>query len=278
MRHPPPPEAALAGTMARQIHRERILLAGWGRAILLQIAHPKVARGVAEHSGFATEPWGRLRRLHRTLAAMLDLTFGSEEEAAAAAARINARHDGIHGRLTEPAGGEPAGAPYSAHDPELLTWVHATLLESFLLVYRLFVRPVGSDEADRYCREAGGIEAALGIPSGRLPRTEADLRRYLDAMLASGAIEVTDTARRLAREVISPPAPALVRPALWLAALPAVGLLPPAIRAGYGLPWDARRERALRALIGAARAALPLVPPPMRYWKVARQAEARGRR
>jgi uncharacterized protein (DUF2236 family) len=278
MRHPPPPEAVLAGAMARQIHRERILLAGWGRAILLQIAHPKVARGVAEHSGFATEPWGRLRRLHRTLAAMLDLTFGSEEAAAATAARINARHDGIHGRLAEPAGGEPAGAPYSAHDPELLTWVHATLLESFLLVYRLFVRPVGSDEADRYCREAGGIEAALGIPSGRLPGTEVDLRRYMDSMLASGAIEVTDTARRLAREVISPPAPALVRPALWLAALPAVGLLPPAIRAGYELPWDARRERALRALIGAARAALPLVPSPMRYWKVARRAEARGQR
>jgi uncharacterized protein (DUF2236 family) len=278
MRHPPPPEAVLAGAMARQIHRERILLAGWGRAILLQIAHPKVARGVAEHSGFATEPWGRLRRLHRTLAAMLDLTFGAEKEAAAAAARINARHDGIHGRLVEPAGGEPAGAPYSAHDPELLTWVHATLLESFLLVYRLFVRPVGSDEADRYCREAGGIEAALGIPPGRLPGTEADLRRYLDSMLASGAIEVTDTARRLAREVISPPAPALFRPALWLAALPAVGLLPPAIRTGYGLPWDARRERALRTLIGAARVALPLVPSPMRYWKVARRAEARGRR
>jgi uncharacterized protein (DUF2236 family) len=209
---------------------------------------------------------------------MLDLTFGSEEEAAAAVARINARHDGIHGRLTEPAGGEPAGAPYSAHDPELLTWVHATLLESFLLVYRLFVRPVDDAEADRYCLGASGIEAALGIPPGRLPRTEGELRRYLDAMLASGAIEVTDTARRLARELISPPAPAVVRPALWLAALPAVGLLPPAIRAGYRLPWDGRRERALRALIGVARAALPLVPPPMRYWRVARRAEARGRR
>jgi uncharacterized protein (DUF2236 family) len=276
--HPLPPEAVLAGAMARQIHRERILLAGWGRAILLQIAHPKVARGVADHSGFTTEPWGRLRRLRRTLAAMLDLTFGSEEEAAAAAARINARHDDIHGRLAEPAGGEPAGVPYSAHDPELLTWVHATLLDSFLLVYRLLVRPVDGAAADRYCLEASGIEGALGIPPGRLPRTEGELRRYLDEMLSSGAIEVTDTARRLARELISPPAPAVVRPALWLAALPVVGLLPPAIRAGYGLPWDARRERVLRALIGAARAALPLVPPPMRYWKVARRAEARGRR
>jgi uncharacterized protein (DUF2236 family) len=264
-------EAAIAGGMSWKIHRERILLAGWGRAILLQIAHPKVARGVAEHSGFTTERWGRLRRLHRTLAAMLALTFGSEEEAAGAAARINAIHDRVHGQLEEP----PPGGAYSAHDPELLTWVHATLLESFLMSYRLFVGPITTAEADQYCREASGIEAVLGIPSGRLPRTERHLREYLDAMLAGGAIEVTDTARRLSLEIIRPPAPVLVRPALWLAALPAVGLLPPAIRAAYGFPWDARRARALQILAAATRAGLPLVPPVLRYWAVARRAERR---
>jgi len=269
-----PDEAVVASGMAWRIHRERVLLAGWGRAILLQIAHPKVARGVAEHSGFTTEPWGRLRRLNRTLSAMLALTFGSEEEAAASAARINSIHDRVHGGLEEPA----PGAAYSAHDPELLTWVHATLIESFLLAYRLFVGPVAIAEADRYCEEAAGIEPALGIPPGRLPRRERDLREYLDAMLAGGAIEVTDTARRLSREIISPPAPALVRPALWVAALPAVGLLPPAIRSAYGLPWDGRRARALRLLAAGTRASLPLLPPVLRYWAAARRADRRRRR
>ena len=98
-------EPFVAGGMAWRIHRERVLLAGWGRAILLQLAHPKVARGVAEHSGFTADRWGRLRRLHRTLSAMLALTFGSEEEAAGSAARINAIHDRVHGRLDESAGG-----------------------------------------------------------------------------------------------------------------------------------------------------------------------------
>lgn len=264
-------EAFVAGGMAWRIHRERVLLAGWGRAILLQLAHPKVARGVAEHSGFTADRWGRLRRLHRTLSAMLALTFGSEEEAAASAARINAIHDRVHGRLDEAAG----GASYSARDPELLTWVHATLVESFLLTYRLFVGPVTQAEADRYCEEAGGIEVALGIPPGRLPRTEGRLREYLDAMLDSGVIEVTGTARRLSREVIRPPAPAVVRPALWLAALPAVGLLPPAIRAAYGYPWDGRRERVMRILAAATRGGLPLLPPALRYWAVARRAARR---
>src|SRR5712692_8111852 len=194
-----------AMNMAWRIHRERVLLAGWGRAILLQLAHPKVARGVAEHSGFTTEPWGRLRRLHRTLGSMLALTFGTDEEAAAVAGRINAIHDRVHGRLGEAAGDAPAGAPYSAHDPALLTWVHTTLLDSFLLTYRLFVRPLSEVEADRYCTEVSGIESLLEISAGRLPRTEAALRKYLEDMLASGVIEVTDTARDLAREVIAPP-------------------------------------------------------------------------
>jgi uncharacterized protein (DUF2236 family) len=89
---------------------------------------------------------------------------------------------------------------------------------------------------------------------------------------------VTDTARRLAREIISPPAPVLVRPALRLAALPAVGLLPPAIRAAYGLPWDGRHARALRVVAATTRGLLPLVPPVLRYWAVARRAERRVQR
>jgi uncharacterized protein (DUF2236 family) len=261
--------------MTWRIHRERVLLAGWGRAILLQIAHPKVAQGVAEHSAFTREPFGRLRRLHRTLSAMLALTFGSEAEAGAAADRINAIHDRVHGRLPAAAGRSAAGAAYDAHDPALLTWVHATLVESFLLTYRRFVGPVTAAEADRYCAEAAAIEPTLGIPAGRLPRTEAELRGYVHAMLASGTIEVTETARRLAGEVIRPPAPAPLRPLLRLAALPAIGMLPPGIRAAYGLPWDGRRERVLRLMSAMTRRVLPLMPSVLRCWAVARRAERR---
>src|SRR6266542_5316270 len=97
------PEAASEGgasaRIAWKLHREVVLLAGWGRAILLQLAHPLVAQGVADHSGFSAEGWGRVRRLRRTLAAMLALTFGTPEESAGAAAAINRTHDRVHGRL-----------------------------------------------------------------------------------------------------------------------------------------------------------------------------------
>ena len=263
--------------VAWTIHRERVVLAGWGSAILLQLAHPKVARGVAEHSGFTTESWGRIRRLRRTLHSMLALTFGTPAEAAAVAGRINAIHDRVHGHLPEAAGDASTGAPYSAHDPDLLSWVHATLLDSFLLTYRLFVRSLTEGEADRYCGEASGIEPLLGIPAGRLPRTVAELRDYLADMQHSGAIEVTETARELAREVISPPAPRALRPLLGLAALPAVGLLPPAIRVAYGFAWDDGRERRLRLLTAGVRAGLPFVPGVIRYWPAARRAARRER-
>ena len=111
-------------------------------------------------------------------------------------------------------------------------------------------------------------------PAGSLPRTEAALRAYLESTLASGAIEVTDEARALAHQVLAPPVPRPLRPIFRLAALPAVGLLPPAIRKGYGLPWSAGRQRLLTVLAAASRGSLPLLPPPLRYWAAARRSEA----
>src|SRR5712692_3411701 len=105
----PPP-----ALMTWRLHREVVLLAGWGRAILLQLAHPLVAQGVADHSGFAAEGWGRVRRLKRTLAAMLALTFGTPEESAGAAAAINRIHDRVNGRLAGAAGTFPTSVQYSA--------------------------------------------------------------------------------------------------------------------------------------------------------------------
>ena len=229
-----PPPALGPGAVSWKLHREVALLAGWGRAILLQLAHPLVAQGVADHSAFLSEPDGHVRRLRRTLASMLALTFGSDDEARDAAARINAIHDRVHGHLPGARGTHAAGARYSAHDPDLLAWVHATLLDSFLLTFRLFVADLTEAECDRYCAESSRIELLLGIPAGRLPRSRAGLERYLDAALASGEIAVTDTARRLAHAVLRPAVAWPVRP---LATLSRVAhRRPPAEPPARGLP------------------------------------------
>ncbi|MBI4241552.1 MAG: DUF2236 domain-containing protein [Candidatus Rokubacteria bacterium] len=195
------------GSVAWRIHREIVILLAWGRAILLQFAHPLVARGVADHSPFRTERWGRFHRLYRTLDAMLRLTFGTAEEAERVARRINGIHDRIHGRLGEAAAGLPEGTPYSAHDPALLKWVHATLLESHLLVYELYVGALTPEEKDRYCAETTGMESLLGMPEGYLPRSLAGLQDYISGTLGSGEIAVTDVARELGRDCVSGLAP-----------------------------------------------------------------------
>src|SRR5262245_5631671 len=121
--------------VGRRINREGVVLLGWGRAILLQLAHPLVAAGVGQFSDFDTGAGGYMRRVHRTVGGMLAITFGTPEQARQAIDRINSIHDRVNGTLQEPAGRFPAGTPFSAHDPQLLLWVHATLVESMALTY-----------------------------------------------------------------------------------------------------------------------------------------------
>ena len=254
-------------SVSQTIHAERVLLLGWGRAMLLQFAHPLVAQGIADHSGFLRSRRGRWGRLRRTLDAMLTLTYGTPEQAAAVARGINTIHDRVNGRAVLPA---PAGAtPYSAHDPALLAWVHVTLVDSFLLAYELYVAPLSPEDKDRYCAESAGIEPMLGIPDGRLPRSTRALTEYMDGMLASGALVVTDSAKRLAAELLTP-VPRVALPLMWVARLPTVGLLPAEIRTAYGYCWSPRCESAMRASGWLIRTLLRVAPSRLRHWRPAR--------
>jgi uncharacterized protein (DUF2236 family) len=241
----------------------------------MQFAHPLVAQGVAEHSAFRAEAFGGWRRLHRTLGAMLALTFGEPDAVRRAADRINAIHDGVHGRLPRAVGAFAAGTPYSACDPALLGWVHATLVDSFLLAYERYVRPLSAAERDAYCAESAAIESLLRIPAGSLPRSAADLGASVSTMLEGGEIRVTDTARSLARGVLFPPMSAPAWPALVVLRLSTIGLLPAALREDYGFPWDRRRDAAFRASAAVIRGLLPVVPSGLRHWPAARAAMRR---
>ena len=275
-------ERGLAGpeSAAWRINREVILLLGWGRAVLMQLAHPLVAAGVAQHSVFVSRPELRHRRLLQTVEAMLALTFGTAAEVARAARGINAIHDRVHGALNETTGAFQAGTSFSAHDPALLRWVHATLMDSFPLSHRLFVGEISDEEIDRYMAEAAGLEPLLGVPAGYLPRSRQELETYLADIRASGALRVGSDARRIARELLEPALPLsmgrVLAPVLWLARLPAVGLLPPDIRTEYGFAWTRRHALALRVLSAVLRRVVPYAPGLLRYWPAARRAARRA--
>jgi uncharacterized protein (DUF2236 family) len=258
--------------ISRRINAERIVLLGWGRAILLQLAHPLIAAGVYEHSGFRATTWAAVTRLYHTVHAMLALTFGSDAEREHALDGIRQIHRRVHGHLKTPTRRFPDGTPYSAEDPDLVLWVHATLLESVPLAYERFVGPLTIAERDAYCAEAAPVAVALLARSHEVPRTWAEARVYLDGMYASGNLEVTEQARTLARAVLSPPAAAalIAGPATWINRIVTLGLLPAQIRQQYRLEWTGFNQRTFNALIPTLRSVRRVMPRSITSWPEAR--------
>ncbi len=258
-----------------KVNCEVVVLLGWSAAVLMQIAHPLVAAGIAEHSLFLADPKGRPRRLRRTIDAMLALTFGDYDEVTEAASGINAIHDRVQGTLSGAAGEWQPGTAYSAHDPALLCWVHATMLDVLPRTYELYVGPLSRAEKDRYCAEGSGLEPLLKMPTGYLPRTTTQLRRYMDRVLASGELVPSETGRLLAHEILNPAVPRVARPLARLAKLQTLGLLPTTFREFYGFAWDDRHEAAFRASAGLIRSLLRPLPARLRHWRAARRAFGR---
>jgi uncharacterized protein (DUF2236 family) len=240
---------------ARRIGRELALLLGGGRALLLQVAHPLVAAGVAEHSDYRENPW---KRLEGTMNAVWAVVFGSRAQADRAAARVRAMHSRVQGRTGD-------GVAYSALDPELLLWVHATLVDTALLVYEQWVRPLDTGAQAAYYEEMKVAARMFGTPDDVMPATFADFRSYMQEMLDGSTIAAGDTAREIAAAVMHPPLPLPLRPAMELANLITAGLMPERLRREYGLSWDPARAAVVAAArTGTRRVLMPLLPERLR--------------
>jgi len=259
--------------VAWRVGRETALLLGGGRALLLQVAHPLVAAGVAAHSDYRENPW---RRLEQTMSTVWTVIYGTRSEADAAVSRVRAVHERVRGRIAAPMGPFAEGTRYSALDPELLLWVHATLIDTALLVYRSWVGPLSDAEQRAYYEEMKTMALLFGTPEELIPSTLDDFRIYTRERLASDRISVTETALQIAATVLDPPLPLPLRPAMKALALVTVAMLPPRLRADYGFHWS--RSRA--ALVGASRrwtrhVLMPLLPDLVRAVGASRRAEGR---
>ncbi|HEY7127527.1 MAG TPA: oxygenase MpaB family protein [Ktedonobacterales bacterium] len=260
------------GSVTWRVGREAVLLVGGGRAVLMQLAHPLVAAGVSQHSSYEQDPTGRFRR---TFTLGQTLAFGTRSEARKAAQTINQRHKPVEGTLHAAAGDFAAGAPYHARDPDLLLWVHATLIESILHVYQLLVAPLAPAEQERYYQESFASVRLLGLPPAHLPQNFAAFTDYMQMMLASNNLAVTPEAKTLANLVIRPRAPLPTRPLFEATANITIGLLPPRLREMYGYHWNAGQQFLFDAWVRSTRRMLPLLPGWLREFPRARAAEAR---
>src|SRR4030095_5763582 len=183
-----------------QINRELLLGLAGMRALLMELAHPLVAAGVAKHSDFRKRPF---RRLYRTMRLMSCITFGSRKAASRAVQRIGQCHSSVHGELRQPAGCHPSGSTYDANDPQLRLWVLATLIDSSLCLYELFVRPLSVEEKESYYQASRRMGLLLGIASGKLTTDYGSFAAYLQTMLSGGTLVVGAPAQEVAAALLA---------------------------------------------------------------------------
>ena len=221
----PGPRWFPADSVLRLVHSDASMFVGGLRALLLQSLHPLAMAGVAEHSDYRRDPWGRLQRTADFLATT---TFGPASLAEQAVARVGSVHRRVVGTASD-------GRAYAANDPHLLLWVHIVETDSFLRAYERYgAQRLSRDQADAYVNDSAFIAEKLGSESP--PRSVAELRLALQRFRPE--LAGTAAARRAARFlVLEPPLPLAARAPYALLASAAVSLLPAWTRLPLRLPY-----------------------------------------
>ncbi|BDX31035.1 histidine kinase [Mycobacterium antarcticum] len=233
----------------RRVHGDASMFVGGLRALLLQSLHPLAMAGVAGHSDYKGDPWGRLQRTSTFLAVT---TFGPEDDAQRAVDKVRGIHRRVQGTAED-------GRPYAASDPHLLEWVHIAEIDSFLMAHQLYgANPLDQEGRDGYVADTARVAAALGVLDP--PRTERELKQRL----ADYRPELIGTAA--AREaakflLLTPPLPLLAKPPYAVLAATSVAMLPAWARLPLRLPYLPPLEGtavrvAGRTLVGGIRWAL----------------------
>ena len=251
-------------SVAWRIHADPVMLVGGLRALLVQALEPRAMAAVDQHSKFREDPWGRLER---TTNFVLATTYGDTAAAEAAAARVRKVHEHIHG--IDPV----TRGPYSASDPDLLLWIHAVEVESFLLAYRTYAGRVTTADADRYISEMARVAELVELPPGCAPHSERELRDYL---VSVQGLRATPAAFDGLRVVMFPPMHLRYRPLWAIPTTAAIAILPAYARRLYRIPWFPPAAVPVRTAVFALSRVLNLATPTPPALQKAR-ARVRGR-
>lgn len=221
-----------------RVHADAAMFPGGVCALLLQMLHPMAMAGVAGHSGYKGDPWGRLQRTSTYLAAT---TFGTVEHAQETIAHVRSIHERVRGK-------DALGRAYRASDPHLLMWVHVAEIASFLRAYQAFSgTPLNAQEADTYVAQAGVSAQLLGVIDP--PTSVHGLEEVLAAYRSE--LQATPEAREAARFLLAePPLPLATRPGYWAIAAGGVSLLEPWGRQMLRLPRSPLLSRSVLRPLG----------------------------
>lgn len=252
------PQVGILGpdSVSWEVFSQTAVWFGAMRANLLQTTHPGVATALVEKSKADTST-----RLETTIAFVDGVVFGTVEQARELAHMLHGKHMAVSGRIKVAGGVYAEGDAYEGNDLEALWWVLATLIDTAVTLYDLFIRALSPAEKDRLIGELPPLGAMFGIPRSVLPADWASFRAYFTAMLEGPRTAITDTSRAAAANVLAVSGPS---PMLRLVRAMTIGWLPPAVREGYGLRWDAKARAVSAAGHQLVRAYLKLQRPEKR--------------
>ncbi|MDF9716081.1 DUF2236 domain-containing protein [Nocardioides sp. ChNu-153] len=221
-----------------RVHGDASMFVGGMRALMLQTLHPSAMAGVAQHSAYREDMWGRL---NRTATFLATTTFATDADADAAISAIRRIHERITGTTRD-------GVPYAASDPHLLRWVHVAEIDSFLAAHRAYgAEPLSPEDTDTYVAQAAHVAEALGATD--VPRSRAELDETLAAYRPE--LRATPEAREAVRYLLlKPPLPLPARAPYGVLAAAAVGLMPAWTRLPLRLPYLPLTERTVVPVLG----------------------------
>lgn len=231
------------GSIVWRVHRDRSFPLAGMRALMVQALHPLAMAGVAQHSDWRRDPFGRLAA---TSGYVLTVTYADRASALTAAARVRAVHRHVRG--TDP----ETGLPYAAEDPDLLLWVHAGLVDSIVTIVQRYGRGLDAAEADRYVGEMVPFAEIAGVPVDMVPRSVSALKDYMRSV---ELVRITGAARDAMAVVLDPPGLDAGTRELWHElSQAAIGTLPDWARDAYGFAMpapEALEREYVRQLLGA---------------------------
>ena len=244
-----------SGRDLADVAAEAVNVAGGGRALLLQIAHPAVGRGVVEHSDFATRV---MDRLHATMTYVYASVYAAPEELATIRRAVNRAHVPVH------ADAGATGPAYNAFDPELQLWVAATLYDTMIVMYERTFGALSDDDADRIYQEFAVVGTGLQLPRSLWPADRREFAVYWNASLAR--LRSTSETRRVAEQLLRPRGvPWWVRVLMPQARIVTIGLLPARVRTDFGFAWTARQQGRFERRMRWTARVYPRLPAALRH-------------
>ena len=249
------------------IYKETIFLFGGVRALLLQVAHPAIADGVARFSSFEKDAFGRA---FRTFLAMGTVYFGDTAQARSVGDRLFKMHGTIHGSYLEKQNDSTTLRSYVANDPDLLLWVLATLIDTSILVYEAMLGPLSAELKERFYQENRRTAVLMGIPYDVYPADYQLFKSYVDRTLTDGTLYLDDAGVRTGNAIIYHK----LAPTFAVKYL-AAGMLPDYLCAPGGIGQTEMSRKKVMRFLKAVGFFYRILPPFLRYAPAYYQAQYR---